>query len=101
MSAPPPELLARVGKRWHGLTPRQQQVASALGGDPLAWVLTGGEDHALLAAFPAGAALPEGWTAIGSVREAGQNPAVFVSGRPAGEVIAAVGAEGAGHVHFG
>src|SRR4051794_3433250 len=41
------------------------QVAGALGGDPLAWVLTGGEDHALLATFPAGAALPDGWTAIG------------------------------------
>ena len=43
-----------------------QQVASALGGDPLAWVLTGGEDHALLATFPAGAQLPDGWTAIGT-----------------------------------
>jgi thiamine-monophosphate kinase len=78
-----------------------QQVASALGGDPLAWVLTGGEDHALLATFPAGAGLPDGWTAIGSVRAARQNPAVYVSGRPAAEVISAVGAEGAGHVHFG
>jgi thiamine-monophosphate kinase len=78
-----------------------QQVASALGGDPLAWVLTGGEDHALLATFPAGTALPDGWTAIGTVRAARQNPAVFVNGRPAAEVVAAVGAEGAGHVHFG
>ncbi len=78
-----------------------QQVASALGGDPMAWVLTGGEDHALLATFPAGAPLPDGWTAIGSVRPARQNPAVYVSGRPAAEVISAVGAEGAGHVHFG
>ena len=67
----------------------------------MAWVLTGGEDHALLATFPAGAALPVGWTAIGSVRVPRQNPAVYVSGRPAAEVISAVGAEGAGHVHFG
>jgi thiamine-monophosphate kinase len=78
-----------------------QQVAAALGGDPLAWVLTGGEDHALLATFPAGSPLPEGWTAIGSVRAARQNPAVHVSGETAAAVIRAVGAEGAGHVHFG
>jgi hypothetical protein len=26
---------------------------------------------------------------------------VFVSGDPAGDVVRAVGAEGAGHVHFG
>src|SRR3954451_10326096 len=44
-----------------------QQVASALGEDPMAWVLTGGEDHALLATFPPEAVLPEGWTAIGAV----------------------------------
>jgi thiamine-monophosphate kinase len=78
-----------------------QQVASALGGDPLAWVLTGGEDHALLATFPAGVALPDGWTAIGVVRAARQNPAVYVSGEPAASVVRSVGAEGAGHVHFG
>src|SRR3954469_25614204 len=77
------------------------QVAGALGGDPLAWVLTGGEDHALLATFPAGAALPDGWTAIGTVRTPRQNPAVYVNGRPSAEVVHAVGAEGAGHVHFG
>jgi thiamine-monophosphate kinase len=45
------------------------EVASALGVDARHWVLTGGEDHALLASFPAGAALPAGWTAIGAVRE--------------------------------
>ena len=78
-----------------------QQVASALGGDPLAWVLTGGEDHALLATFPADAALPDGWTMIGEVRSPRQNPAVYVNGRPSAEVVHAVGAEGAGHVHFG
>jgi thiamine-monophosphate kinase len=78
-----------------------QQVASALGGDPLAWVLTGGEDHALLATFPADTALPDGWTAIGEVRPPRQNPAVYVSGKPSADVIAAVGAERAGHVHFG
>lgn len=42
-------------------------VGAALNADPLSFVLTGGEDHALLATFPAGAALPEGWRVIGSV----------------------------------
>ncbi len=78
-----------------------QQVGAALGVDPLAWVLTGGEDHALLATFPPGAALPDGWTAIGAVRVARHDPAVFVGGEPATAVVRAVGAEGAGHVHFG
>jgi thiamine-monophosphate kinase len=77
-----------------------QQVAAALGGDPLAWVLTGGEDHALLATFPAGAALPAGWTPIGSVAEASGSPGVRVDGVPAAEAADAVGAEGTGHVHF-
>ncbi|MDQ2789945.1 MAG: thiamine-phosphate kinase [Actinomycetota bacterium] len=48
---------------------RLVEVASALGGDALHWALTGGEDHALLASFPAGVALPVGWTKIGVVRE--------------------------------
>jgi thiamine-monophosphate kinase len=36
--------------------------------DALAWVLTGGEDHALAATFPPGVALPDRWTLIGQVR---------------------------------
>jgi thiamine-monophosphate kinase len=78
-----------------------QQVAAALGADPMAWVLTGGEDHALVATFPAGSALPEGWTVIGAVREAGGRPGVRVSGVPAADIVEAVGADGPGHVHFG
>ena len=35
----------------------------------LEWVLTGGEDHALVAAFPPGTALPARWRVIGEVRE--------------------------------
>jgi thiamine-monophosphate kinase len=35
----------------------------------LDWVLTGGEDHALVAAFPPGTALPARWRVIGKVRE--------------------------------
>jgi thiamine-monophosphate kinase len=77
-----------------------QQVGSALGTDPLAWVLTGGEDHALVATFPPRAALPVGWTPIGHVRK-GRQAGVLVDGAPAADVVRAVGAEGAGHVHFG
>lgn len=42
-------------------------VAAVLAADPVRWQLTGGEDHALLATFPAGATLPAGWTPIGVV----------------------------------
>jgi thiamine-monophosphate kinase len=78
-----------------------QQVASALGADPLAWVLTGGEDHALVATFRPRAVLPPGWTAVGTVRSGGKRTGVLVDGEPAADVVRAVGAEGAGHVHFG
>jgi thiamine-monophosphate kinase len=77
-----------------------QQVGAALGTDPLAWVLTGGEDHALVATFPPRAALPVGWTPIGQVKK-GRQPGVRVDGEPAADVVRAIGAEGAGHVHFG
>jgi thiamine-monophosphate kinase len=46
-------------------------LAEALGADPWRWVLGGGEDHALLAAFPGGAELPAGWHGIGRVEETG------------------------------
>ena len=42
------------------------EVAEAAGADPWAWVLGGGEDHALLACFPLGP--PPGWRVIGAVR---------------------------------
>ncbi len=42
-------------------------AAAAVGADPWAWVLGGGEDHALVAAFPA--APPAGWRAVGRVAE--------------------------------
>jgi len=58
---------------------RLVDVGSALGNDPLHWVLTGGEDHALVATFPPGVAPPEGWSAIGAVRE---GSGVVVDGCP-------------------
>ena len=44
-------------------------VAAALGSDPMDFVLGGGDDHALLATFPAGTTLPPGWRQIGQVHE--------------------------------
>ena len=79
-----------------------QQVGAALGVDPMAWVLTGGEDHALVATFSA---------AGRRCRRAGRRSGRYAAGRggracswtggPAADVVQAVGAEGAGHVHFG
>lgn len=53
------------------LTPSQDllDAAHALDTDPWDWVLTGGEDHALAACFPASADLPDGWSMIGVVRD--------------------------------
>ncbi len=78
-----------------------RQVGAALGADPMVWVLTGGEDHALVATFPAGTPLPGGWVPIGSVRAADPDAGVLVDGQPADAVARAVGAEGTGHAHFG
>jgi thiamine-monophosphate kinase len=49
------------------LNPRLVEVAAALGKDPLSWVLAGGDDHALVATFPADTALPAPWEPIGRV----------------------------------
>jgi len=46
---------------------------------PLEWMLTGGEDHSLVAAFPPGTPLPPRWLVIGDVRE---GEGVLVDGRP-------------------
>jgi len=64
-------------------------VGSALGVDPMQFVLGGGDDHALVATFPAGTTLPEGFHAIGSVA--------------AGEGVTVDGGEydgPRGHTHF-
>lgn len=58
------------------------EVAAALGADARHWVLTGGEDHGLLACFPAATALPEGWTQLGAVQE---GAGVTVDARPYGD----------------
>jgi thiamine-monophosphate kinase len=65
-----------------------REVGAALNVDPLVWVLTGGEDYALVATFPAKTKLPDTWTVIGAVAE---GEGVRVDGRrwPSG-----------GHEHF-
>lgn len=59
-------------------------VAEALGTDPLAMVLTGGEDFALAATFSSATELPDGWSVIGSVRDVAgdESPAVHVDDAP-------------------
>ena len=47
--------------------------------DPLGWVLTGGEDHALAATFPPDAQLPDGFVRIGTVSFG--EPGVTVDGK--------------------
>lgn len=53
-------------------------VGAALGADPVRFVLGGGDDHALVGCFPAGA-VPAGWVEVGSVA-AGEG--VTVDGEP-------------------
>jgi thiamine-monophosphate kinase len=42
--------------------------------------LMGGEDHGLLATFPPGATLPEGFVVIGAIRDAVAEPGVRLEG---------------------
>lgn len=84
-----------LGRAAAALEPVAQVVLEARGqGEPggaarLArqWVLTGGEDHGMLACVPADAILPEGVRVIGRVLEVGEPtgqsaPGVLVGGRP-------------------
>ena len=55
-------------------------VAHATGKNPLDFLLSGGEDHALVGTFPFGE-VPQTWTVIGRVLELdGRDPAVFLDG---------------------
>lgn len=58
-------------------------VGSALGADPMRFILGGGDDHPLLATFGSAAEVPEGWAVIGTVRDADEDgPRVLVDGAP-------------------
>ncbi len=62
---------------------QMRDIGSAVGVDPMQWVLTGGEDHALVATFPPGVKLPARWRVIGEVLAAGgAAPQVTVDGAP-------------------
>lgn len=56
-----------------------QAAASAYHVDPVEWMLTGGDDHALVATFPPGQ-VPDGFTTIGEVAAAQGAPGVVVNG---------------------
>jgi len=58
---------------------QMRDAAMALGVDPLEWLLTGGDDHALAATFPAGTSMPEGWEVMGEVLSGSD---VTVDGQP-------------------
>jgi len=69
-----------------------RDAGAALGIDPLAWVLTGGDDHALVACFPLDEQLPEGYAPVGRVLATGEPGEVLVAGAAwTGE---------RGHAHF-
>ena len=70
-------------------------VASAYGTDPMIWVLTGGQDHALVATFDAGQPLPEGFVTVGQIGQKEESETidrVLVDGAPFPAVP--------GHRHF-
>jgi thiamine-monophosphate kinase len=71
-----------------------QAVGSALGVDPMQYVLGGGDDHAIAATFPAGTDLPEGFAAIGTVDRPGESGAVVTVDGEAYDGPR-------GHAHFG
>jgi thiamine-monophosphate kinase len=58
------------------VTDTLRDAGSALGVDPLRWILAGGDDHALAATFPGGTALPARWRIVGHVVGRGLEPAV-------------------------
>src|SRR4051794_7707122 len=49
------------------VTAQMRDASQALGVDAYTWILTGGDDHPIVATFPAGTALPDGWLVIGRV----------------------------------
>jgi len=71
-----------------------RDVGAAMTTDPLSWIFAGGDDHALLACFPAHLDLPEPWREVGRVEE---GEGVVVAGLPdEGRELA-----GSGFVHWG
>ncbi|HEY8980102.1 MAG TPA: thiamine-phosphate kinase, partial [Streptomyces sp.] len=72
---------------------QMNDIGHAVGVDPIQWVLTGGEDHAIVATFPPDVKLPARWKVIGEVLGPSALPQVTVDGAP--------WARGGGWDHFG
>jgi thiamine monophosphate kinase len=63
-----PQSQAGLSQSQAGLSQSQAGLSrDPAGPDWLRWVLTGGDDHALVATFPAQTALPPPWTVLGTV----------------------------------
>ncbi|MDC4233107.1 thiamine-phosphate kinase [Actinomyces sp. B33] len=62
---------------------RLRPVADMIGADPLRWVLGGGEDQGMLAAFGPDTPLPDGYAPLGTIRAPrdGERPAILFHGR--------------------
>lgn len=75
-------------------------IGQAVGVDPLQWVLTGGEDHAIVAAFPPDTKLPARWRRIGEVM-ATRVRGGAAAGQPRVTVDGAAWDKAAGWDHFG
>jgi thiamine-monophosphate kinase len=67
-----------VRKDSFGVPEQMRNAAAALGVDPYTWILTGGDDHPLVATFPPKTVLPSDWLVFGTVIEGG---GVTVDGR--------------------
>ncbi|MFC4906243.1 thiamine-phosphate kinase [Actinomadura gamaensis] len=68
----PPRLPGEKGtatRPGEGKTSSESAAGVPAAPDPLQLALTGGEDHAFAATFPAGTALPATWTVVGRVAE--------------------------------
>jgi thiamine-monophosphate kinase len=79
-----------------------QAAAAAYNVDARGWMLTGGDDHALVAAFPPEGDLPEGFIEIGNARaRTSDGPVVEVDGELWGDLAGDLGGQGqGGFVHF-
>lgn len=62
-------------------------AAAAFGTDPMSWILAGGDDHALVATFPASVGVAQGFTTIGKITQGKENGVtkegtVLINGEP-------------------
>ena len=76
-------------------------VAAAYGTDPVLWMLTGGQDHAILATFPSSANLPPGFVVVGDIVDNSGSEGESLDEAQVGVTVDGERFEGAtGHRHF-